>query len=208
MHSTKQYNTMCPHPFNRMHDYFERKLKSFNYLFSFVAIVEIYWSIITIVYLQQNGQSSSESSDDLDRWLPVFVAITDRELRYDSLDFYYYIKFRENVNHFDVPISRLHECHFNQFRPKCADWWQRIFFWQYFTYHNQSNYVNIRYIVHPLLACDSGKPFGWEFGLKMQNVYNERTNQNLWLCPCAHSRQDIISQAHITSPYPHPSVNR
>lgn len=34
---------------------------------------------------QQNGQSSSESSDDLDRWLPVFVAITDRELRiYES----------------------------------------------------------------------------------------------------------------------------
>ncbi|XP_031630449.1 beta-1-syntrophin isoform X2 [Contarinia nasturtii] len=34
---------------------------------------------------QQNGQSSSESSDDLDRWLAVFVAITDRELRiYES----------------------------------------------------------------------------------------------------------------------------
>lgn len=30
---------------------------------------------------QQNGQSSSESSDDMDRWLPIFVAITDRELR-------------------------------------------------------------------------------------------------------------------------------
>lgn len=30
---------------------------------------------------QQNGQSSSESSDDMDRWMAVFVAITDHELR-------------------------------------------------------------------------------------------------------------------------------
>lgn len=29
----------------------------------------------------QNGRSSSESSDDADRWQPVFVAVTDRELR-------------------------------------------------------------------------------------------------------------------------------
>lgn len=29
----------------------------------------------------QNGRSSSESSDDTDRWQPVFVAVTDRELR-------------------------------------------------------------------------------------------------------------------------------
>lgn len=35
----------------------------------------------SFIYRQQNGQSSSESSDDLDRWLPVFVGITDRELR-------------------------------------------------------------------------------------------------------------------------------
>lgn len=45
------------------------------------------------VYLQQNGQSSSESSDDLDRWLPVFVAITDRELRYDYCNYFSYIFF-------------------------------------------------------------------------------------------------------------------
>uniref|UniRef100_A0A1B0DJ49 Uncharacterized protein n=1 Tax=Phlebotomus papatasi TaxID=29031 RepID=A0A1B0DJ49_PHLPP len=30
---------------------------------------------------EQNGRSSSESSDDTDRWQPVFVAVTDRELR-------------------------------------------------------------------------------------------------------------------------------
>ncbi|XP_055692615.1 beta-1-syntrophin isoform X2 [Lutzomyia longipalpis] len=34
---------------------------------------------------EQNGRSSSESSDDTDRWQPVFVAVTDRELRiYES----------------------------------------------------------------------------------------------------------------------------
>lgn len=31
---------------------------------------------------EPNGRSSSESSDEADRWQPVFVAVTDRELRY------------------------------------------------------------------------------------------------------------------------------
>uniref|UniRef100_A0A182FV35 Uncharacterized protein n=1 Tax=Anopheles albimanus TaxID=7167 RepID=A0A182FV35_ANOAL len=30
---------------------------------------------------EQNGRSSSESSDELDKWQSIFVAVTDRELR-------------------------------------------------------------------------------------------------------------------------------
>lgn len=29
----------------------------------------------------QNGRLSSDSSDEMDRWQPVFVAVTERELR-------------------------------------------------------------------------------------------------------------------------------
>lgn len=35
----------------------------------------------THTHTKQNGRSSSESSDDTERWQPVFVAVTDRELR-------------------------------------------------------------------------------------------------------------------------------
>lgn len=30
------------------------------------------------------GASSDSSTEDIDRWQPVFVAVTDRELRYDT----------------------------------------------------------------------------------------------------------------------------
>lgn len=67
---------------NQMY-YFLMKTNNHRY---FSAIFSLAISVINLLYYflfhsQQNGQSSSESSDDLDRWLPVFVAITDRELR-------------------------------------------------------------------------------------------------------------------------------
>lgn len=40
---------------------------------------------ILIFTLQPSGRSSSESSDESDKWLPIFVAVTEREFRiYES----------------------------------------------------------------------------------------------------------------------------
>lgn len=44
--------------------------------------IDLYYFFILVFFIfLQNGRSSSESSDDTDRWQPLFVAVTDRELR-------------------------------------------------------------------------------------------------------------------------------
>lgn len=38
--------------------------------------------VCNFFFLQPSGRSSSESSDENDKWQPIFVAVTERELRY------------------------------------------------------------------------------------------------------------------------------
>lgn len=50
------------------------------------AFIYIYFKHDPFFLIQQpSGRSSSESSDESDKWLPIFVAVTEREFRiYES----------------------------------------------------------------------------------------------------------------------------